>query len=53
MTEPRFMGELHKIREQLAREWRRKTPAEMLAALRQARADFQSKHAEPTRRHAR
>ena len=51
-AEPSFMGELHKIRAQLTREWRRKAPAEMLAALRQARANLQGKRTETTKRHS-
>lgn len=43
-TEPKFMRELHEVRAQLTREWRRMSPQELLASLRQVTDRLRSKN---------
>lgn len=38
--EPKFMQELHKIREQLAKKWEKMTPKEFLSSLHNTAKEF-------------
>jgi hypothetical protein len=42
--EPKFMQELHKIRENLTREWKNKTSQQISLSLRRIAKEFKSKH---------
>jgi len=41
--EPKFMQELHKIREELTKEWKNKSTEEISASLRSAVKEFKAK----------